>query len=157
MNPRMFALVGGILMVAVGVLAMIPALNVAPLDAGLPPLYVETSYGLFLNYLPMNIFNKAALIVFGVAGIMASRLPTTALPASISYARWVMGVMGALAVLGLIPQTNTLFGYWPLFGADIALHAVVAVVGAYYGFALPAKAHKENAWLRRDLDQSKVA
>lgn len=55
-----------------------------------------------------------------------------------------------LAVLGLFPQTNTLNGYWPLFGADAALQAVCAAMGAYFGYALSAKVKPQDAPKRFD-------
>lgn len=137
MHPRLYALYGGLLMVIVGVLAFIPGLNEAPI--GLPVLQVETSYTLFLGWFAMNVFNKVALIALGLAGIAASQAKNRSLPASIQYSRWVFIVTGVLAILGLFPQTNTLFGYWPLFGATFWEHAFVAVVSAYFGFMLTSK------------------
>ena len=73
MYPRRFALVGGSLMLAIGLISLIPALQ-GSVDR-LPVLNVETSYGLFLGLFPMNIFNKAALIIMGLAGISAASSP----------------------------------------------------------------------------------
>ena len=137
MHPKRFALIGGIIMLAVGVLALIP--NFVGLADGLPVLRVQESYGYFLGLVPMNIVNKLVLVFIGAAGIYSANERFTNLPASIHYSRWVFAIMGALAVLGLIPRTNTLFGYAPLFGYDIVVHAALAVVGAYFGFALTAK------------------
>lgn len=137
MHPKRFALIGGIIMLAVGLLSLIPNL-VGPID-GLPVLRVQESYGYFLGLVPMNIVNKLVLIFLGVAGIYSANERFTNLPASIHYSRWVFAIAGALAILGLIPQTNTLFGYAPLFGYDVWFHAVIAVAGAYFGFALTAK------------------
>lgn len=142
MDPRKFALYGGLVMLAIGVIAMIPAL-VGSAD-GLPPLQLENSYGLFLNLFPMNIVNKVVLILFGVAGIAAANAKGTNLPASIKYSRVVFFAMAALAVLGLIPQTSTLFGYWPLFGGEVIAHGVFALLGAYFGYALTTKAHERR-------------
>lgn len=142
MQPRKFALFGGALMLLMGAVSLIPALYDYP-AAMLPALKIENSYGLFLGIFPMNIFNKVALIVFGAAGIIVSQLATTALPASVKWSRWVFGVMGVAAVLGLFPQTETLYGYWPLFGAEVWTHGVFAVLGAYFGFALTHKASAE--------------
>jgi hypothetical protein len=142
MHPKRFALIGGILMLALGVLALIPSLNQA--NANLPLLNVETSYGLFLGFFAMNIFNKVALIVFGIAGIAAANAPTTNLPKSILWSRVVFFVMGIAAVLGAIPQTNTLYGYWPLFGNTVLEHGLFALVGAYFGFVLPIEARRIN-------------
>ena len=41
---------------------------------------------------------------------------------------------GLLAVLGLIPATNTLFGFVPLHGHDVWLHAGTALIAAYFGW-----------------------
>ena len=48
--------------------------------------------------------------------------------------------MGLAAILGAIPATHTLFGFWPLYGADILVHGIFAILGAYYGYTLPHKA-----------------
>ncbi len=138
MHPKRFALIAGILMVLTGVLAFVPSLNVMP-TADMPALNVNNSYGLFLGYIPWNVLNKIALIAFGAAGIAASQFPATNLPASIRWSRIIFAVMGVLAILGLIPQTNTLGGYMPLFGWGIVSHAVASVLGAYFGFALTSR------------------
>ena len=135
MDPRKFALYGGIVMLVMGVLSL-----VAPGSAeGLPTLNLETSYGHFLGLFPMNIINKVALIVFGTAGIAAANAKFTALPMSIYYSRTVAIVMGVLAVLGLSEGTNTLGGYTPLFGGEVFSHAALAAIGAYFGWALTSK------------------
>ncbi|MES2962694.1 MAG: DUF4383 domain-containing protein [Bdellovibrionota bacterium] len=138
MHPRRFALIAGVFMLAMGVLAFIPALS---RDAGmiLPTLKVTNSYGAFLGFFPMNIVNKIALIGFGLAGLYAATRTGTSLPASIRWSRIVFMAMGVLAILGMIPATNTLFGYWPLFGGEIVAHGVFAVLGAYFGYTLSAK------------------
>jgi hypothetical protein len=141
MHPKKYALVGGIVMLALGVLALVPSLyeNYAA-NADLPPLALNTSYGLFLGIFPMNILNKLALIVFGIGGIFAASAPTTNLPKSILWSRLVFFVMGVAAILGAIPQTNTLNGYWPLFNAEVWAHGIFAVLGAYFGFVLSSAA-----------------
>ncbi len=141
MHPKRFALVAGIVMLVMGALALIPNLSNDP-NGILPVLKENTSYGLFLGLFPMNIFNKVALIVFGLAGIWAANVKNRNLPASIWYARIVFVVMGAAAILGLFPATNTLNGYWPLFGYTVLDHAVFAVLGGYFGFVLSRKAHE---------------
>jgi hypothetical protein len=83
------------------------------------------------------------LIAFGSTGIWAASRAFTNLPTSIQWSRWVFSVMGVGTILGLFYQTNTLGGYLPLFSGNIALHAVGALFGAYFGFVLPARAAKE--------------
>jgi hypothetical protein len=145
MNPKKYALIGGILMLAFGAAALVPNLSQYPTDGTLLPLDVNTSYGLFLNMFPMNIFNKLALIVFGVLGIWAANVQGKNLSMSMWWSRAVLFVMGAAAIVGLIPQTCTLYGYWPMYGATVYSHAVFAILGGIFGYALSTKAsHNEQ-------------
>lgn len=144
MDPRKFALFGGIVMVLMGVFSLLFAGSMVEL----PPLMNEVSYGLFLGMFPMNIFNKVALLVIGAAGIASALAKFTALPASIRWSRAVMMVMGVLTILGLFPQTNTLGGYWPLFGGEILAHGVFALLGGYFGYALSSKVRDSGPAVR---------
>ena len=140
MHPRRYAMIGGIVMLALGLLALIPSLS--QVTSELPPLKLETGYGLFLGIFAFNIVNKLVLIVFGIAGILSARSETRSLPASINWCRSVFFVMGAGAILGMIPSTNTFFGYWPLFGREIWAHAAFALIGAYFGYYFTSKVPK---------------
>lgn len=142
MMPRKFALYGGAVMLLIGVISLFPAL--AGPTAGLPVLSLEASYGMFLGLIPMNVINKLVLIAFGIAGIAAADSKFRSLPLSILWARVVMVVMAIGAVLGLFPQTNTFFGYWPLFGGDIWFHALFAILGGYFGYALSSRVPEQE-------------
>lgn len=138
MRPKLFALIAGIVMVIAGVLAFIPNLNVVP-AAGMPQLSLDNSYALFLGYVPMNVVNKIFLIAMGLVGVAVYFAPATALPGSIRWSRILFYVTGLLAILGLFPQTYTLFGLMPLYGWDVVTHAVMALLGAYFGYALSSR------------------
>ena len=43
-------------------------------------------------------------------------------------------------VLGVLPVTNTLFGMMPIYGGDVWLHGVTAVIAAYFGWREPVRA-----------------
>jgi hypothetical protein len=129
MAPRRFALIAGIFMLVTGIFAFVPTLSTHPLT--LPFLRLEASYGYFLDIFPMNIMNKIALILFGIAGIAVSN----SLSASISYSKVIFIVMGLLAISGFFPGLNTMFGYWPLYGAEILMHAIFSALGGYFGYA----------------------
>ena len=131
MDTKRFAYISGVVMLALGIVALF----VPGSPAGLPYLDVDTNYGAFLGMFPMNILNKLALVGFGIAGIAVARAKLSGVPSAVQYSRWLFYVMGALAVLGMIPQTNTLRGTWPLFGGDIILHVIFSAAGAYYGYA----------------------
>ena len=137
MHPKRYALIVGIIMAATGIVAFIPSM-VGSAD-NLPLLRVNDSYGLFLGLFAMNAVNKGMLILWGLLGIIAANARYTNLPMSINYARLTFFVTGALAILGLFPQTNTLFGYWPLFGANVLTSALFSLTGAYFGWALTSK------------------
>lgn len=134
MNAKNFALIGGIVMLVLGALSLIPAFT--GLSFGLPILKIEMSYGLFLGIFPLNIINKAILIGFGLWGIAAASDPVLSIPRSITYSRTVFALTAVFAVLGLFPQTNTLFGFAPLFGASIWLHSVLALMGGIFGYSV---------------------
>jgi hypothetical protein len=51
------------------------------------------------------------------------------------YARIVAVAYALLAVMGLVPALNTVFGLIPIHGHDVWLHAVIAAACAYFGFA----------------------
>jgi hypothetical protein len=136
MHVKRFALIFGILALAVGIISFIPALSEYP--SWLPVLKIDTSYGVFMG-VPMNIFNKIILIVFGALGIGAATIPGKNLPYSIAYSRLVFAFMGCATILGLIPQTSTLNGYMPLFGNDALAHGIFSLMGAYFGFVLTLK------------------
>ena len=53
------------------------------------------------------------------------------------YARATAIVYGLLTIMGLIPGLNTVFGLLPLHGHDVWLHALLAIIAAYFGFARP--------------------
>lgn len=137
MQVKKFAWIAGWVMLVMGVIALIP--NLSGGGSELPSLNLETSYGMFLGIFPMNILNKLALIIFGASGIAVSR-SARAEHQSIVYAQVVCVALGALAVLGLIPATQTLGGYWPLFNAEVAAHALISAFAGYFGFA--TKEHK---------------
>jgi hypothetical protein len=146
MKAKDFARVGGILMLGMGATALaFPRLSRPPRDAGLPPLRVETSYGKFVDLFPLNIFNKSALIAFGIAGILSSSLEKRDRPLSTFYSRAVFYAMAPLAILGAIPQTRTLFGLWPLYGGEVGTHGLFAALGAYFGFT-----ETSGHWIEKD-------
>ena len=72
-------------------------------------------------------------ILFGVLGLAAYRTYGGAR----AYAKIVAVAYAALAVMGLISALNIqyTFGLVPIEGNDVWLHAALALVGAFFGFA----------------------
>lgn len=143
MATRYFALAYGIVFLLVGIAGFIPALVTGPeapaADAAGDVAQHATAHGLLFGLFPVNALHNIVHILFGVWGIAAYR----AFSQARLYARGVAVVYAVLTVLGLIPGLNTLFGLVPLYGHDIWLHAVLAAVAAYFGWARSAEG---KAW-----------
>ena len=109
------ARVFGAVFILVGLLGFVPAL---------------TPGGHLLGLFPVNALHNLVHIALGAWGVVAG----VSLAAAVIYFRGIAIIYGLLAVLGLIPGTNTLFGLAPIHGADVVLHAVLALIAAYFGF-----------------------
>jgi hypothetical protein len=133
-----FARIYGIVFLVVGVGGFIPGVT-QPHDH--PNLAVEAASGMELGLFPVNALHNLVHILFGAWGLLAAR----SLDGSRTYARVVAIAYLLLTILGLIPATNTTFGLVPIYGHDIWLHALLAGVALYFGFAYrettPAAAH----------------
>ncbi len=128
MRLRYFSLVAGILFLLLGILGLIPGLT--PLLAGAPMLKVSAGYSYLFGLFPVNLVHNLIHLGIGIAGIIAY---FGKLDARI-FARTAAVFLGLLAVLGLIPATNMLFGLVPLLGYNIGLHALAAAIAAYFGW-----------------------
>ena len=126
MNTRTFALVLGLGFVVAAVAGFFPS----PPAADALPLTIEHGHGRALGLLPVNTPHNLVHLLFGVLGLAAyaGMFPARA------YAQLVAVAYLALTVLGLLPATNTTFGLIPIYGADVALHALIGLVAAYFGF-----------------------
>ena len=125
---RTFALIFGIIYLLVGVLGFVPGINSHHAD--LPPIAVDSFYGRLMGLFPVNLLHNVVHLLIGAWGILASRSTGGAR----LFARALAVIYGLLAILGLIPLTNTMFGLVPIFGHDVWLHALSAAIAAYFGF-----------------------
>jgi hypothetical protein len=144
MNSRSFARVIGIMFIAIGLLGFVPALKTPP-PLSAPHLAVEGGYGLLLGLFPVNWLHN--LVHLAVGGIALSSSRTTG--DARRFARGLTFFYGALAVMGIIPGLNSMFGITPLFGHDIWLHAGTAAVAAYFGFGQRMEAMETRERYRR--------
>ena len=132
MKTTTFALIAGIVYLALGILGLIPAALVPPpMDA--PPTRFALLYGYLLGLFPVNLLHTGMNLVIGALGLTAwsGRLNAT------MYARALAWLFGVLAVMGMLPMVNTTFGLMPLHAHDIWLHAVTALAAAYVGWREP--------------------
>lgn len=137
-NVRYFALAYGIVFLLVGIAGFVPGLTTPP-EAG-ADVAVATAFGRLFDLFPVNVLHNLVHIAFGIWGLAAYRT----LSAARIYARSVAVIYAVLMVMGLIPVLNTTFGLIPLYGHDIWLHALLALVAAYFGWA-PVRADRVPA------------
>ncbi|MCE3247495.1 MAG: hypothetical protein K0R41_1320 [Geminicoccaceae bacterium] len=127
-NIRYFALAYGIVFLLVGIAGFVPGLVTAPQPAA--DVAVEEGFGRLFGLFPVNVLHNVVHLAFGVWGLAAYRT----LSAARVYFRSVAVIYAILAIMGLIPLLNTTFGLVPLYGHDVWLHVLLAVVAAYFGW-----------------------
>lgn len=126
MGTRTAALLFGVAFVVFGFLGFVP--SPPPPDA--PSLTVEHGYGMALGIFPVNTLHDLMSLLFGLFGVGAwasGHWRTYFQALAVSFA--------LLAVLGLNAATYTLFGFVPIWGADVYLHSAIALAAFYFGFA----------------------
>jgi len=128
MKTSTFALLAGLAYLAAGLLGLVPAMLMPPPDA--PPTTFALLHGYLLGLFPVNIVHTAVHLLIGAWGIAAWRGASR--PAL--FARAIALLYGALAVMGMIPMLNTVFGWIPIHGNDVWLHAATAALAAYFGW-----------------------
>jgi hypothetical protein len=126
----LFALVYGIAFTIAGLGGFVPGLN--QMQAGDPNLHVHgPGHGYLLGLFHVNVLHSLVHVLFGVMGLAMARSWDSAR----LYARIVAVGYGLLTIMGLVPALNTVFGLIPIHGHDGWLHAAIAAVSAYFGFA----------------------
>jgi hypothetical protein len=133
MNVRQFALALGVVFILVGILGFFPGVNQMHHGADPDLKITDPGHGMLLGLFHVNVLHNAVHLLFGVLGIAMSRTFANAR----LYAQIVAIAYGLLVVLGLIPATRYVFGLVPIEGWDVALHALIALVAAYFGFVAP--------------------
>ena len=123
---KTLALVFGIVFTLVGIAGFIPSL----VQPATEHMDVGMNHGLLLGIFPVNTAHNAVHILFGLWGLAASR----SLGGARSYFQAVGVIYILLAILGLLPQTNTTFGLIPIYGNDVYLHGLLGLVGIVLGF-----------------------
>ena len=124
---RTFALLFGLVFLAVGALGFVPQFAEPTTHEGVT---MTQGSAMLLGLFPVNMLHNVVHLLFGLWGVMAYRSAGGA----VGYFRGVAVIYALFTVLGLLPQTNTLFGLVPLHGNDVWLHGLLAVVAAYFGF-----------------------
>ncbi len=138
---RKFAMFAGVQFIIFGILGFLPGVTQPP-PAGAPDLAVDSGYGFLLGLLPVNVLHNLFHLGSGIVGVAASR----SFSGARMFSRGLAVIYGVLTLMGLIPGLNTTFGLIPIYGADVAYHAILAAAAAYFGWKSPVDAgHPEHA------------
>lgn len=142
-SERACALILGIIFLAVGIAGFIPGFISLPGDAPVtgvvvPRLSFSDGYGHVFGLFPTNFVHNAVHIVVGILGIAAA----TSFSGSLVYNQGFAIAYAAIAILGILPITNTTFGLMPIYGNNVWFNALTAIAAAYFGFVKPAELAK---------------
>jgi hypothetical protein len=131
MATRVFALMAGLLYSCAGILAFLPAFDWWPerADPGMYDVYFHG--GRLGGFVEENWPHNILWLTVGLGGIFAAATYGSAK----LYAQGLFGAMVLLTLLGLMPVgIGDLWGYLPLSGWNIPIHAITAILAWYYGF-----------------------
>jgi Domain of unknown function (DUF4383) len=148
----------GIAYLSAGLLGLVPAaLTPAPPDA--PKTTFTVLYGYLLGLFPVNVLHSAVHLVIGAVGVTAWQMDHVwhRITSPKMYARALTILYGALAVLGVVPALNTLFGLVPIHGHDVWLHAGTAAIAGYFGWRTENWAERRHVAVGEDTDRRRVA
>lgn len=140
MTTRRFALLLGLFFVLAGIAGFLPFLTwpdtsvTAPGNMLAPAAHghaiLGTGDAMLLGLFPVNAAHNLVHVGFGLWGVLARSRG-----AALTYARSIALIYALLALAGLLPATQTGFGLVPLYAKDVWLHAVIALLGLYFGIA----------------------
>jgi hypothetical protein len=135
MKTSTFALILGIASLLAGLMGLVPLFLVPP-PMGAPPTHFTLLYGYLLGMFPVNLLASMFHIVIGAWGISAWSGRSN----PIRFCRDAAILFGALAVMGMFPSLNTVFGMMPIHGNDVWLNALTTLAAAYFGWREPLAA-----------------
>lgn len=137
---RICSFIIGVFFLTIGIAGFIPGFVSMPEIANntasnLPSFTITYGYGKLFGLFPTNYLHNAVHIVVGILGIASA----TSFTGAMVFNRGFAIVYTAIAIMGLLPVTNTTFGTMPIFGNNVWLNALTAAIAGYYGFYKPTK------------------
>ncbi|HSU67315.1 MAG TPA: DUF4383 domain-containing protein [Tepidisphaeraceae bacterium] len=134
MPTRLFALITGLIYTIWGLMGFFAPFSWRPEMERLRNEFISFHSHYFLGFIEANWPHDILWLVMGLAGLAAFiSFNTSAL-----YARGLFVVTVLLTLTGLMPLgIGSLWGFLPLFGWNVILHAVTAICAWYYGLVYP--------------------
>lgn len=127
MSTRTFAMIFGIVFLAVGIAGFVPQLLQDPQGG---EMAADDGHKMLLGMFAVNMAHNIVHLLFGLWGLAAARSSG----GSVMYARGVAIIYAVLTICGFVPSLDDFFGLVPLHGNNVWLHAGLAVVAAYFGW-----------------------
>jgi hypothetical protein len=128
MTSRRFALLLGILLLLMGVAGFVPAL-VRPAD-DVHGLSLDGGTPLLFGWFGARALNNVVRIALGAAALVSAR----SMDEAVRGCRRAAGAFLLLAICGVVPGLDTMFGFMSLYGNDIWLHGLLFLLCLYYGW-----------------------
>jgi hypothetical protein len=128
MKPRPFAWTAGIILLLMGIAGFVPPLVFVEDD----PLRTAAGVGgpQLLGLFPVSPLLSILHIALGAWGIFAG----TRLGRAVWFSRRAAILAALLVVMGTIPGPDTLFGQAPLYGNNLLLHGLLAILAFLFGW-----------------------
>jgi hypothetical protein len=141
MQTRLFSLGLGVVYVVIGALGFVSGLRTHPASHAPTLAHGDSAYGYLFGQFPVNTTHDVLNIVIGLIGIAVC----VRLGAARAYSRLLFLVFGLFTIFGFMPVAGTLWGFAPIYGADVWVHAVSALAAAYFGFVATEPTYVEPA------------
>ena len=132
---RNCALALGVIFLLLGIAGFIPGLTTLPgesFNSGVP-LNADTIYAkgfsLLFGAFPTNFIHNLVHLSVGILGIVAASTGNAKL-----YNRGFAISYALIAVMGVLPLTQTTFGLMPIFGNNVWFNGLSGAIAGYYGF-----------------------
>ncbi len=129
MAIRYTSLLLGFAYIIFGVAGILPNSSY-PVPSTYPTLIIGARYSVFFAFFPINIMLTYIHMALGLAGVLAYH----SLDHSYIYAKIAGIILLVMALFGIIPVLNIFFGWMPLFGNNIWLHALTGAILVALGF-----------------------
>ena len=128
MNPRPFVYLAGIVLLVLGLCGFVPPLVEVEED----PLRVAAGVGgrHLCGLYPVTYALSALHTLIGGWALWSGMR----LARSVRFARRAAFVFALLLILGTIPGTDTFFGAAPLYGNNLLLHGMLALLSFLFGW-----------------------
>ncbi len=135
MATRLFNLFIGCVFLFFGISGAVPSLvSHFPAQVGLPENHLIGMSGMLFSWLPVNTVHNVLYILLGLGACLSAFW----FPLARIYCVALFWLALQFMVLGFLPWgINDLWGFMPLFGWNIMIHTVTAIMAWYFGLIYP--------------------